>query len=403
MLNLAFLHDKFGLLTIFRVQMYPEIGAHMKQLTNKQKVSTLLIKKLANMLTNTPSFGSYIEPIIQLASPTWKYGQISARITSVRHESKNVFTLVLKPSRKWHTFKAGQFVQLSTEVNGAMISRTFSISSEPNFFSNTGQIELTIRSLEQGFLTPWLQNSAKAGNTVYLSQASGDFTLKNHQEKKLFIAAGSGITAIRPILKQYKNEPWFQNAQLIFYVRNESERLFESDLNALNKAGLNYTYIYSNEDGRICQAHLDKLCPDLTSREIYVCGPPKMIETTQLLLKDKSIPDSDVYYEYFGPPPLKVENLLLADDDEFIQVDYLSSQKQVSYKTDTDPKTLLDIAEDEGLKPVSGCRIGVCHQCICKKKQGRVFNIKTKKYSDSGSEEIQLCLSVPVGHVELEL
>jgi hypothetical protein len=61
------------------------------------------------------------------------------------------------------------------------------------------------------------------------------------------------------------------------------------------------------------------------------------------------------------------------------------------------------MAESEGLKPISGCRTGVCHQCICKKKQGRVFNIKTKKYSDSGSEEIQLCLSVPVGHVELEL
>ena len=84
-------------------------------------------------------------------------------------------------------------------------------------------------------------------------------------------------------------------------------------------------------------------------------------------------------------------------------IDYLNSKKQVQFKPNGLPQTLLDLAEQEGLKPVSGCRIGVCHQCICNKKQGRVYNTKTKQYSDTGAEEIQLCLSVPVGHVELEL
>jgi ferredoxin-NADP reductase len=362
-----------------------------------------LINKLAENLTNTTSFGIYIEPIIQLLSPNWKSGKISAKITDVRHESSNIYTLVLKPSTKWRTFEAGQFIQLSTEINGSLITRTFSISSEPNYFKTDGKIELTIRSQNQGLLTPWLQTSAKAGHIVYLTQANGDFILKNHKPKKLFIAGGSGITAIRPILKQFKNEAWFKDAQLLFYVNDRTERLFLDDLNKLEAFGLNYSYIFSEESGRICQSHFDEFCKDLNEREVYVCGPPKMIETTQNLLKDNNIPEPNIYFEYFGPPPLQPTNFTLEDDGEYIQVDYLSSKKQVSFKADTAPKTLLDIAESEGLKPLSGCRIGVCHQCICKKKQGRVFNIKTKKYSDSGSEEIQLCLSVPVGHVELEL
>ncbi|MFT7185748.1 MAG: ferredoxin-NADP reductase [Pseudohongiellaceae bacterium] len=361
------------------------------------------IQKLANILTNTAGFGVYIEPIIQLLSPNWKSGKISAEITAVRHESSNIYTLVLKPSSKWQAFKAGQFVQLSAEINGSLITRTFSISSEPAYFKTNEKIELTIRSQDQGLLTPWLQTTAKPGNTVYLSQANGDFILKNQQPKKLFIAAGSGITAIRPILKQYKNDAWFKDAQLLFYVKNRTESLFLEDLNALETYGLTYTYIYSEESGRICQSHLDEFCDNLTEREVYVCGPPKMIEATQQLLKENKVTESNIYFEYFGPPPLKMTDFSLNDDEEFIQVDYLNSKKQVSYKAEQTPKTLLDIAESEGLKPVSGCRIGVCHQCICKKKQGRVFNIKTKKYSDSGSEEIQLCLSVPVGHVELEL
>ncbi|MFT5716620.1 MAG: ferredoxin-NADP reductase [Oleiphilaceae bacterium] len=366
-------------------------------------LSINIIQKMANILTNTTSFGVYIEPIIQLISPSWKSGKISAKITDVRHESSNIYTLVLKPSSKWAIFTAGQFVQLSTEINGSLITRTFSISSEPNYFKTNGKLELTIRSQDQGLLTPWLRTTAKPGNIVYLSQANGDFVLKDHQPKKLFIAAGSGITAIRPILKQYKTEAWFKDAQLLFYVNNRAESLFLDDLNALESYGLTYTYIYSEESGRICQSHLDDFCENLDEREVYVCGPPKMIKTTQQLLKENKVPESNIYFEYFGPPPLQPTNFLLDDDGEFIQVDYLSSKKQVSFKADSTPKTLLEIAESEGLKPVSGCRIGVCHQCICKKKQGRVFNIKTKKYSDSGSEEIQLCLSVPVGHVELEL
>jgi len=362
-----------------------------------------LLEKFAKLLTNTKGFGVYIEPIIQLATPNWKTGITNAKITSVRHESTNIYTLVLKPNSKWRTFKAGQFIQLSAEINGSLITRTFSISSEPEYYKRSGKIELTIRSQDQGFFTPWLRTSAKPGNTVYLSQASGDFTLKSQKNKKLFIAAGSGITAIRPILKEYKNEYWLKDAQLLFYVKNKTECLFLEDLKFLESCGLTFQYIYSEESGRICQQHLDDFCDNLSDREVYLCGPPKMIETTKNLLKDNQIPEHNIYFEYFGPPPLEPTDFLLDDDDTFIQVDYLTSQKQVSLKPDAKPKTLLDMAESVGLKPVSGCRIGVCHQCICKKKQGRVFNIKTKKYSESGSEEIQLCLSVPVGHVELEL
>ena len=386
----------------------------METIMNKQHTNNLLhptlvsfsfslIQKLAKILTNTISFGVYIEPIIQLVSPNWKIDRISAKITAVRHESANIYTLVLKPSSKWNTYEAGQFIQLSSEIKGSLITRTFSISSEPVYFKTSGKIELTIRSQDQGLLTPWLRTSAQPGDTVYLSQASGDFKLQNKKPNKLFIAAGSGITAIRPILKQYKNEAWFKDAQLLFYVNNRRECLFLEDLNELENCGLTYKYIYSEESGRICQQHLSDFCDDLSDREVYLCGPPKMIETTNELLKANKVPESNIFFEYFGPPPLKSNDFELDDSEEFIQVDYLSSKKQVSFKADSTPKTLLDIAESEGINPVSGCRTGVCHQCICKKKQGRVFNIKTKQYSDSGSEEIQLCLSVPVGHIELEL
>ena len=224
-----------------------------KKSLNNASIYYKFVQILAKTLTNTSSFGTYIEPIIQLFSPNWKYEKTSATITAVSNESSNVYTLELKQSSKWQTYEAGQFIQLSAEVNGALITRTFSISSEPEHFKAKGKIELTIRSQENGLFTPWLHTTAQPGKTVYISKADGDFTLKNKQAKKLFIAAGSGITAIRPILKQYKNETWFKESRLLFYVKNKEERLFQADLDALKDFGLTYQYIFSDDSGRISQ------------------------------------------------------------------------------------------------------------------------------------------------------
>ena len=63
----------------------------------------------------------------------------------------------------------------------------------------------------------------------------------------------------------------------------------------------------------------------------------------------------------------------------------------------------LVIAEAAKLSPRYGCRIGICHPCICRKTSGTVINRLTGKASGPGEETIQLCVSVPSGPVTVEL
>jgi ferredoxin len=65
--------------------------------------------------------------------------------------------------------------------------------------------------------------------------------------------------------------------------------------------------------------------------------------------------------------------------------------------------TLLEQAEAAGLSPEFGCRMGICHTCTCRKAAGSVRNLLTGEISDEPDEDIQLCVSVPVGDVALEL
>jgi len=65
--------------------------------------------------------------------------------------------------------------------------------------------------------------------------------------------------------------------------------------------------------------------------------------------------------------------------------------------------TLLEIAEAAGLTPRHGCRMGICHQCSCRKTTGTVINRLTGQTSGPGEETVQLCISVPRGPVSLDL
>jgi stearoyl-CoA 9-desaturase NADPH oxidoreductase len=68
-----------------------------------------------------------------------------------------------------------------------------------------------------------------------------------------------------------------------------------------------------------------------------------------------------------------------------------------------DGRPLLEQAEAAGLTPESGCRMGICHSCTRRKTRGAVKNLITGAVSSTDAEDVQICVSVPVGDVDLAL
>jgi len=132
---------------------------------------------LAKTITLNPSFGAYFEPLIQWARPQWRADRIRSKIVSVRKESQDMYSLIIRPGRQFQTFEAGQYVELTVQKDGAWMSRFFSISSSPIYFEQTGLIEISIRIQDGGRITPWLPTALNAGSVINLTQAMGTFTL----------------------------------------------------------------------------------------------------------------------------------------------------------------------------------------------------------------------------------
>jgi ferredoxin len=62
---------------------------------------------------------------------------------------------------------------------------------------------------------------------------------------------------------------------------------------------------------------------------------------------------------------------------------------------------LLNQGENAGLNLAYGCRMGICHSCTKVKTAGQVRDAVSGQCSAEENEEIRLCVSVPVGDVEI--
>ena len=120
---------------------------------------------------------------------------------------------------------------------------------------------------------------------------------------------------------------------------------------------------------------------------VFVCGPPALVDAVK-----QHCPDAKS--ESFVPPvfavPPEASGGTVAFTDSDVDV------------TD-DGRSLLEQAEAAGLSPQSGCRMGICHTCTRRKTSGAVKNLITGAVSTTEEEDVQICVSVAVGDVELSL
>ena len=239
----------------------------------------------------------------------------------------------------------------------------------------------------------------KPGQFVGISKAQGDFTLKDSETNLLLIAGGSGITPFRSMLQEASQNTRSQNIKLLYYAPNQELHLFQNEFESLraNHPQLDVTFVATSRVGRLCEEHLKKYCTDYKSRNIYLCGPSGMIQSALKMLQAHGIPKKNIFFEYFGAAPIDKPDTEIEG-----RVYFSNSQQSISSSSQT-PQSLLSLAEQSGLNPQSGCRMGLCGQCVCTKKKGVVFNTKTGRQSDDRSENIKLCISVPVGDVTLDL
>lgn len=83
-----------------------------------------------------------------------------------------------------------------------------------------------------------------------------------------------------------------------------------------------------------------------------------------------------------------------------MQLQFARSQLAV---TGDSASSLLQQAEAHGLRPVHGCRQGICTRCTCTLLSGTVRDLRNGQLQHEPGQPIRICVSVPQGDVVVDL
>jgi ferredoxin-NADP reductase len=345
----------------------------------------VLRSPLVDLLTGPHGVDRYTE----LVEPTWTLGDSRAKVVAVRRQTPRSVTLTLEPNAAFAAgpaLRAGQHVNLTVEVDGRRQTRCYSpASAEGNRL-----VELTIGVHDDGVVSQHLFRNARPGMVVGLDGVGGDFVLPAVRPGRvLFVSGGSGITPVLSMLRTMRAEGSDREITFIHYARTPEEACYRAELDAMPGVRVLHGYSRSAEAGDLTgyfgAEHLASVMPDPDA--VYVCGPPALVDAVRALFPE-------ALFESFVPPvfavPTEASGGTVAFTDSGVDV------------TD-DGRSLLEQAEAAGLTPENGCRMGICHTCTRRKTSGAVKNLITGAVSTADEEDVQICVSAPVGDVELAL
>jgi ferredoxin-NADP reductase len=355
-----------------------------------QTLSRVLASPLVDLLTGPHGVDRYTE----LLDPTWTVHDARARVVDVRRMTQRSVTLRLAPNAAAVECRAGQHINLTVEIDGRKHTRCYS----PANAEDSGVIELTIGRHEGGLVSEYLYQHARPGMVVGLSVPSGEFVLPTPRPRRiLFISGGSGITPVLAMLRTLQAEnlaqrgvaaPSASEITFVHYARSAEDVCYRRELAEMTNIRVLFGYTRGAGGdlvGHFNKDHLEAALPNADA--VFVCGPPGLAEAVQRLRPD-------ALAETFVPKPF-----VLPDKPSGGEIRFTDSAVTVT----DDGQTLLTQAEAAGLTPESGCRMGICHTCTRSKLRGAVRNVTTGAVSTADEEDVQICVSVPVGDVEIAL
>lgn len=230
---------------------------------------------------------------------------LPARVNSLRLLADDVMEMTLKlPAAEKMNFYAGQYIEFIMRDRSR---RAFSIANSP---TNDECLELHLRNVPEGVFTNHVFNSMKEKAMVRIEGPFGQFYIRNTSNRPLVLmAGGTGFAPIKSMLEKLIEEGDTRPINLYWGARAKSD-LYRNDLAeqwAQQYAHINYIPVLSeakasdNWNGRtgfVHEAVIEDIA-NITDFDVYMAGPPIMINSAKTALSDKGLPVDQLFSDSF--------------------------------------------------------------------------------------------------------
>lgn len=230
--------------------------------------------------------------------------KIATTVTAVELVSETTAILHVDASNHQQPlhFLPGQYARL--QIPNSEDWRSYSFANRPNA---NNQLQFLIRLLPNGVMSNYLREACQVGDTILMEAPLGSFYLREVERPLVFIAGGTGLSAFLGMLDNIAEQPNAPAVQLFYGVNSEADLCEQERLQAYSQRipQFNYQPIitqaskhWTGKTGYI-QDHLNKDQLAEQAFDMYLCGPPPMIEAVKSWLGDQSLQNYRIYSEKF--------------------------------------------------------------------------------------------------------
>ncbi|GAA4148893.1 ferredoxin reductase family protein [Actinomadura keratinilytica] len=191
--------------------------------------------------------------------------------------------------------RAGQYFRWRfLTAGGWWQSHPFSLSAAPN----QQWLRLTVNAV--GGYTAGLRRM-RPGTRVIVQGPSGTFTAEHRTRRRaLLIAGGSGIAPVRALLEELPGD-----TVVIYRASGPDDIVFADELRGLaQRRSFQLRYVLGSrhepEPRRLFTPEgLRELVPDVRHRDVYLCGPPGMVESAIAVLRRLRVRRRQIHLDPF--------------------------------------------------------------------------------------------------------
>ncbi|QBF24395.1 2Fe-2S iron-sulfur cluster binding domain-containing protein [Pseudomonas tructae] len=225
-----------------------------------------------------------------------------ASISAVRQLSDSTIALSIKGEALSRlAFLPGQYVNLG--VPGSAQTRAYSFSS----LQKDGEVSFLIRNVPGGLMSSFLTGLAKAGDSMTLAGPLGSFYLRDIRRPLLLLAGGTGLAPFTAMLEKIAEEGSEHPLHLIYGVTNDFDLVELDRLQAFAARIANFSFsaCVANPEsqhplkGYVTQ-HIEPRHLNQGDVDVYLCGPPPMVEAVSQYIREQGITPANFYYEKFA-------------------------------------------------------------------------------------------------------
>jgi benzoate/toluate 1,2-dioxygenase reductase subunit len=232
-----------------------------------------------------------------------KQTSLAATVREVKQLSDSTFSLVVHGDALGKlAFLPGQYANL--QVPGSDQHRAYSFSSMPQ----DGVVSFLIRNVPNGLMSGYLKNTANPGDTITLAGPLGSFYLRDVARPVLMLAGGTGLAPFLAMLEKVVaagGSPF--PIHLIYGVNTDGDVVELDRLEAFAKALPNFSYavVVVDENSSYPRKgyvtnHMEPAHLNNGDVDVYLCGPPPMVEAVAHYLRERNVQTASFHYEKFS-------------------------------------------------------------------------------------------------------